>query len=231
MDATHPAHIFKITNAQALSFAGSEDRLLVSVDWRKENVSFRLVDAVTGNILANDRGDESGKLFGGPVLDVSVVTRVPHQDKFAWASNSLMGVGDGGFGTLLPLHCDNQLQDGDYDSVAVSGDGRLGAFGSHKGEIELRNSLSTPLQPSEPLRGHLRAVTALAFTSRGTRLISGSEDGSIRIWDLKDRRELLLLRTGSAVRSVAMSPDGRTLAAGLDDGTVHFWVAPGAPPN
>ena len=129
------------------------------------------------------------------------------------------------------LHCDNQLQDGDYDSVAISDDGQHSAFGSRKGEIVLRNTSSNRLEPSEPLRGHLRAVTALTFTSRGTRLISGSEDGSIRIWDLKDRRELLLLRTGSAVRSVAMSPDGRTLAAGLDDGTVHFWVAPGAPAN
>ena len=100
--ATQPARILKITNAQALTFAGSGDRLLVSVDWRKENVSFRLVDIATGNILVNDRGDESGELFGGDVLDVRAVTAFPHQDKFAWASDSLMGVGDGGFCTLQP---------------------------------------------------------------------------------------------------------------------------------
>lgn len=195
-------------------------------------MSFRLFDAVSGNVLVNVRTGEYTR-FGRvhPIMDVRAMVRAPFHDEFAWASDSKMGVGAAGVATMSMLERASGFGSDDYDSVAVSADGSLAAFGFRTGEIEVESTPNVAWRSIGPLRGHLGAVTGLAFTSGGTRLISGSEDGSIRIWDLEHPRELLLIRTGSAVKSLAISPDGRTLAAGLADGTLRLWDAPGAPPN
>jgi WD40 repeat protein len=219
-------HPLNITTASAVSFNRNGEHLLVAMDARKDGVSFRLFDAVTGKVLATGRDDDWAQS-----LDVNALAPAPFRDEFAWVSDSKMGVGNAGFRTISTLEKLPGSRSGDYDSVAMSADESLAAFGSRTGEIEVTGTPGVPRSSIESLRGHLGAVNGLAFTSRGTRLISGSEDGSIRIWDLDHNRELLLIRTGSAVRSVAISPDGRTLAAGLADGTLCLWDAPGAPPN
>jgi WD40 repeat protein len=65
------------------------------------------------------------------------------------------------------------------------------------------------------LKGHASAVTALAVSADGKRLLSGGADGSVRLWDVEQARELFLLKPGGGekVRSVAFSPDGRVAAA------------------
>ena len=35
------------------------------------------------------------------------------------------------------------------------------------------------------LRGHLHGVRSVAFSPDGTRIISGSDDGLVKIWDAK----------------------------------------------
>lgn len=52
-------------------------------------------------------------------------------------------------------------------------------------EEEKRNP---PPPPDFVLRGHTDPVTALRFTPDGTRLISGSQAGEMRIWDMTSKR-------------------------------------------
>jgi hypothetical protein len=49
--------------------------------------------------------------------------------------------------------------------------------------------------------------------------VTGSDDGSVRLWDSSTRLQRSRVSLGVGVRSVAVSPDGRHVAAGLKDGS------------
>jgi WD40 repeat protein len=60
----------------------------------------------------------------------------------------------------------------------------------------------------------------------GTRLATGSEDQTIKLWDAATGEEVLTLRSHTGVvSSVAFSPDGRLLGSASADGTVQVREA------
>lgn len=74
------------------------------------------------------------------------------------------------------------------------------------------------------LVGHKAAVRGLAFSPDGQTLASGSDDSSIRLWDLTAGEEQARIQGPAAgVLCVALSPDGTMLAAGYRGGHVHWW--------
>jgi WD40 repeat protein/DNA-binding SARP family transcriptional activator len=73
---------------------------------------------------------------------------------------------------------------------------------------------------------HSGSVTRAAFSADGSRLVTASRDGTVRIWDpYTDAPEQLVLRghTGQ-VDAIAFSPDGSRLASASADGTVRVWA-------
>src|SRR5260221_1620338 len=68
------------------------------------------------------------------------------------------------------------------------------------------------------------SVRSVAFSSDGTRIVSGSGDGYVRVWDASTGAELRKLNGHSyIVVSVAFSSDGNRIVYGLEDKSVGVW--------
>lgn len=71
------------------------------------------------------------------------------------------------------------------------------------------------------LTEHTREVTSIAFSPSGEILASGSEDKTVKLWSVSEKREIATLDTGW-VLSVSFSPDGEVLASGSSK-AVKLW--------
>ncbi len=74
------------------------------------------------------------------------------------------------------------------------------------------------------LYGHTDGVSGVAFSPDGTRIVTGSYDGTARVWDAQCGMPLLELKGHtSPVHSVAFSPDGTRIVTGSYDKSATVW--------
>ncbi|KAF9001755.1 WD40-repeat-containing domain protein, partial [Cyathus striatus] len=66
---------------------------------------------------------------------------------------------------------------------------------------------------------------SVAFSPDGKQVVSGSDDKTVRIWDVESGQVAAGPFEGhtSSVYSVAFSPDGKQVVSGSDDKTVRIW--------
>jgi predicted Zn finger-like uncharacterized protein len=99
-------------------------------------------------------------------------------------------------------------------------------------ELDLRSNTIVEVRGTDDgrirslLQGHKYAVRAVAFAPDGRSLATGSDDASIKLWDLVTGLEKCTLNghTGS-VLCLAFSGDGTVLMTGSRDGTARIWQA------
>lgn len=72
--------------------------------------------------------------------------------------------------------------------------------------------------------GHFGPVYGAAFSPDGTKAVSASADGSLRLWDARTGKEIRRLDGHNGrVWCVAFAPDGRRVVSGGFDGSVRVW--------
>jgi WD40 repeat protein len=81
-----------------------------------------------------------------------------------------------------------------------------------------------PTRWSAPLmRAHLGTVTCVGLMP-GDRVVSGSEDGKVLLWDPSRRRAQTLIRHEGGVNCLSVSSDGSTIVSGGSDNAVRRWT-------
>jgi hypothetical protein len=90
----------------------------------------------------------------------------------------------------------------------------------------VEDKATPPAATAGPTRftGHSEKILCLAFSPDGRLAVSGSEDRTLRLWDVTTGKELGRLEGHrDAVTAAAFSADGRTVLSGGKDRTLRLW--------
>lgn len=110
--------------------------------------------------------------------------------------------------------------------LAWSRDGRWIAS-SAGNEIHIWNPDDGKLKTS--LKGHEKPVSAVAFSPDATTVASGSDDFSVRLWNVEQGTEITNLnadldkKSKAQIYSVTFSPNGKLVAAVNGNGQLQVW--------
>ena len=100
------------------------------------------------------------------------------------------------------------------------------ASGGYDGLIILWKFRKGKGKPVKTLKGHIDYVSCVQFHRYGEILASCSNDGQIKLWDIKSGRCIQSFTDGSAVPTpvshIKFSPNGKYLLASLLNGTIEL---------
>ena len=108
-----------------------------------------------------------------------------------------------------------------HSHLALSPDGRALAVHMADESVSVRSALSGRVLIT--LKGHAGPITTLRFSPDSRSVMTGSNDGTAKVWDLHTGKTLRTFNHSGEVHDVAYSRDGKTIATGGSDDTVKLW--------
>ncbi|MCA9119214.1 MAG: hypothetical protein H6822_22665 [Planctomycetaceae bacterium] len=87
---------------------------------------------------------------------------------------------------------------------------------------------AAPVIPLKELKGHGGPVTSLAtIAPTPTQIASGSQDGTLRVWDVNGGNMVRQVNHGGPITAIAVRPDGQRFASASSNNTTKLWDAAG----
>ncbi len=106
------------------------------------------------------------------------------------------------------------------DALAVSLDGKSVAVGGADRRVRVWTTAGTASIAGE----HAKGIRAISFAPVGKVVIAGSEDGTIKSWDVATSKEIrAMVGHKNEVRAIDLTRDGKILASVGADKTLRFW--------
>lgn len=106
-------------------------------------------------------------------------------------------------------------------SIAAANAAAAGAGGNAGGTGS--GSVGAPAQPIATLEGHTGNVTGIAWHCDMQWLVSGGEDGLLKIWDLRTSRATRIYDHRGPVNDVVVHPNQGELVSCDQNGSVKVW--------
>jgi WD40 repeat protein len=112
--------------------------------------------------------------------------------------------------------------------LSFSADGKKAAMGADDGSVRVFDISADKIEPENggdwPV--HQKGVGDMVFTPDAKILVTGGKSGTIKIWNVTDRKTpAKTIKTAHKlpVAMLAMSPDGKHFASGSFDNTIKVW--------
>ncbi len=94
------------------------------------------------------------------------------------------------------------------------------------GDKPAANPAPVAIAPLKELKGHSGPVTALeTFTPDSLQILSGSDDGTVRGWNIDNGQQTRQVGQGAGVTAITVRPDGHRFASAGANNSVHLWNA------
>lgn len=109
----------------------------------------------------------------------------------------------------------------DVHGIASTEDGQTFITGGDDAQVLVREVFTGKISE---LKGHTAQVTSVVKTPDEKRILTGSRDETIRVWDLKKLQEIAVLQGHTEdVLHLAINSSGKHVASASYDGTVRVW--------
>lgn len=120
------------------------------------------------------------------------------------------------------IRSEKRIRSIEGQSVSFSPDGALIASSNSNGAIRIEKESGQVLKIME---GHRGVVYSTAFSPDGKHLISGGEDQSVKIWDVKTGEMIKSLEESrSKIDRVRFSPNGHFVIAASQNSMIKLWT-------
>ena len=108
-----------------------------------------------------------------------------------------------------------------HDESGISESGR--DFGIDLSKLN-ENYFNVPSKTRHKLFAHSKEAICLAYTTQGTAVATGGGDGTIKVWDVEQGKEIAnFTKQKKAISALSFSPDDQFLVTCSVDRNIQIW--------